>query len=87
MKALVDNEERVAASARSEAKYDIDEYEFMSDSDIADKNIVRNLGKEDNYYDIDEDDDDDIDDDEYYGISYNNDSYSKFIVDSNPKHN
>ena len=90
LKGLIEDSEakRDVATARNEAKYDIDEYEFMSDSDVADKNIVRNLGREDNYYDIDEDDNnDDIDDEYYVTDAYNNDSYTKFVVDSNNKEN
>jgi hypothetical protein len=88
LKALIEEQEVKRDVAKSEAKYDIDEYEFMSDSGVADRNMVRNLGKEDNYYDIDDDNNDDIDEDDYFANeAYNNESYSKFIVESNPKNN
>ena len=92
LKELVDKSDNgesrtIATGATTALSNNPDEYEFLSDSEIVDKNIVKNLGKED-YYDIDEDDrDDDEDDDDDYNFDYNNasDSYSKFIIASNTK--
>ncbi len=49
-----------------------DDYEFISDSEMVDKNIVRNLGKDDYYDENDDDDDDDYEDNYFDDNQYDN---------------